>query len=478
MITVDARRCGAGKTTGHNGIYARINKIVSSGDRVLVVVPSIALQHEYVKALPQINFTIINSSDIRTQSTVSALLEAYRSPSTTAMLITHKTFVLNQVHGYNNAYHLIIDEAIDDIINVVDVVYDTTTWQPNLHIDQLFSFSSHIDYETWCADPRETTSWYKMRRLQDPGITTFSDSEAFKRITDPNYELWVTANSWSILTGTTNGSAKVITTLSPHIFHNWASIHIAAAAFNDTVMSLWMKYNNISYEITHQFERHNGNIHLHTTDNPVLPRPNSDKPMRIQISKSMLRRDENLRRQYHDYVQTHSTDRVLSIRNNCFDNLDAQLETRVTHNAHGLNGFRDYTNINIETALIPDTQLVNFLKNNWLVTCSERDADRHIAIMFRGYRFYQIATRGYIRNPDRNPDIPYHIFVLDETAALALVNYFEIAQMHVIQLKYTYQSLGVKPSGRPPKYSNDEQRKQANRERMRAKRASAKKSTQ
>ena len=104
-ISVDARESGSGKTT--DVIYKKLDK-ASSINRIIVIVPSIALQDQYKAAYK--NAKIINST---TSENVQKKLGHALAAEEKIICITHEAWLQSSIpYHYRQYCNLIADEAL------------------------------------------------------------------------------------------------------------------------------------------------------------------------------------------------------------------------------------------------------------------------------------------------------------------------------------------------------------------------------
>lgn len=441
MITIDQRGCGRGKTT--DGIYKRIHANISSQTKTLIVVPGIKLQYQYEKDLDHpikvINSQIYNEDSSDFTSTVQACIFNMKK-GTDIIIITHQTFVKLPITGHKMKYDLIIDEAIDDVIRKTDVAsVNNEAWCPDYDLYNLFEFDNDTTQQIVELTKDDDQEWHQLHQFREPTQGLLSDSPSFRNITDKNYIHHVTSKGWHILNGQDGGTAHVISTLNPEVLRGWRSIYIAAAAFTNTKMFYWMISNDFQYYTPkeYQFEPHEGNIKLFTSDNNKFDWSNNKRKTYPEILKK-----------YHEQVKLHATGNVITIRNNSEKQNMGSTEHRLNHNVHGLNDLQEYKNISLETALIPDPQIKKFITDNWLIKQNKQDQKRAITHMFSAYLFYQVIMRTSLRSKDYNNE-RINIFVLDQHTGVCLMDYFatlsDIGEMDITS------NIPLKKRGQPVK---------------------------
>jgi hypothetical protein len=462
MILIDQRGCGQGKTT--TGIYQKILDNYKNNTKTLIVVPSINLQHQY-KADLDLPITIINSqiyNESNETTTVKAAINSMRRGDM-VIIVTHQTFVKMPTNGYKSNYSLIIDEAIDEIINKTNIAAASSeVWNPDFDLYNIYQFENNLIEKEVELTPEDDTKYHQLYQMREPSASLLSDSPSFKRITDKNYIHYVTSKGWNILNQQTGGNTNVISVLDIEVIMGWNDVYVAAAAFNRTKMYYWMVANNVkTYTPKNlEFVPHDANIKLFTSDNNKFVWSNTKRKSYPEILQN-----------YHNFVNKNRSGKVLTIRNNAEYQSMGSNEWRVNHNVHGMNNLQEYQDISLETALIPDPAIRNFIVDNWLVLENEYQRKRIITHMFSAYLFYQVIMRTKIRSRDYNNE-RINVFVLDQETGVCITDYFsqisEIGEMDITS------NIKVKPRGAPQKYKTEEEKKKQKEiynERKRKKRA-------
>lgn len=448
MIIIDQRRCGAGKTT--NGIYKRIANNIKNNIKTLVVVPSIKLQEQYNVGLDYpisiINSDLYNENSVDFVTTIQATLH-HMKLGTKIIIITHQAFVKLPKTTYKSNYDLIIDEALDDIIRKTSVTIDKTdVWNPDLDLYNLFEFVDSIIEQTVNLDVDNDTDWYQLHQYRQPTQSLVSDSHNFKSITDKNYNHYVTSKGWHTLTGVDGGTVNVISVLSPEVLSNWHSVYIASANFFYSKMGNWFIHNNFEYYTPNEynFSKHTGNIVLHTSHDSKFTWSNTKRQNHPDILQK-----------YHEYVVSVTNTKIITIRNNNELSNLGDIEKNVKHNVHGLNDLDSYCNISLESALIPDNIIKNFIIDNWLTHLSKYEQKHMITHMFSAYLFYQVVMRTKLRSKEYSGE-QINIFVLDQDTGVCLLEYFEITSC--VEMDIT-SHITWKKVGRPVKYMSIEEKR-------------------
>lgn len=415
-ITLDERGCGQGKTT--DGIYKRLYKNQKNNIKSLVVVPSILLQKQYVNDL-DFPVTLINSEHYdptNSTSTVKSTLDSMKAGVNT-IIITHKTFTMMPFSIHRKDYDLIIDEALDEVLKKTIITSaNSDDWNPDYDLYNLFSFENDIIEQMIELSTDDDENWYRLYQERTPSYSLISDSPSFKTITDKNYIHYVTPKGWRVLNNQDGGVANVISTLNPDIFKYYKSVHIAAAAFKKTKMYHWMRANKLFTQTQNRFKKHKGNIKIWASNDNKFNWSNNKRKSKPEIL-----------RDYHDYVNQHSSGEVIAIRNNG-ELKSLKNEIRIGHSVHGLNNkkLQSCNDISLESALVMDSQTRKFVVDNWLsaILSNKHEINRAIIHMQSAYLFYQVIMRTKLRNRDYNGE-RINVFVLDQDTAVCLMDYFE-----------------------------------------------------
>lgn len=450
MITIDERGCGQGKTTQR--IYKRINSNTKCGIKTLVVVPSMQLQEQYddsIEGITVINSDIYNKYHFQYQSTVQALINAMRDGNR-LIIITHQTFMMiPKDNGYKNQYDLIIDEALDDIIDINDITYKKSNWEFNLNLDQLFRLNNNLDMECVTLDD-ENSQWYSFNVNRDTGDSIFNDSPTFNKITDKNYIQYTTAVGWRVLTQESEGVANIISILDPHLIEGWYDVLICAAAFEYTKMCYWMKYYGIEYQIITKFVPHVSNIRLHTDKRIGYRFVKAANKQTIIYSNTLIKRYPQVVKNYHDHINQYRVGDIISVRNNHQKYIKLLDEIRLSHNVHGLNNYQHVKNVNLETALNMHPHKEKFIREIWLSGIHKNKHDRLIYHFHSAYLFYQIIMRTNLRSRSYNNEL-INVFTPDAGIATTLLDYFDEANITHIEMDLL-KGVTMKPinvGGRP-----------------------------
>jgi len=424
-ITIDARQCGAGKTTDpHNGIYARINYNIQFRQPTLLVVGSLNLQQQYYKKYKNQLELIYSAND--STSTVTRCLNSM-SNNKLLICITHQCFKLLPYSELRENYDLIIDETLSNIYDEITVQIkdnDRVEYKWDKHFEIGTRDKEFMDIElqksTICNN-----KFYKLTSLggSDDSI---ANSKLYRQITDPNFDYYITPFNYNIMMGNqiNNKMFHVHCLLNDRLFQKWASIHIAAAAFDKTALYHLFNYYEMPMEFITKFEPHKGNIKLHTCSNSKFKWSNTKRLNNTDILD-----------QFYRYIESVTSNNVLSLKNN---NEKNKLENSIdlTHNVHGINAkeYHDCTDIAMASALLPSKSMASFLKQTLLSHIGDKKEkvletrnQQNIALthFYATYLFYQAIMRCKLRQRDYNNEL-INIFVLDNSTGVAIADYFDL----------------------------------------------------
>jgi hypothetical protein len=386
-ITVDSRGCGEGKTT--TCIYPFIRSAIELNELTLLIVPSIKLQNEYQKEF-QNQITVINGF-----GAVKATLEALINKPTPIVCITQECWLLSQINDViKSQWNLIIDEAI---MPFRSLKYDRR--------GSVFDWSSIIQLNISELQAMDDTNYYPIT-INEPAIDNWTrTSEAIKDLMDPNYTSEMGVKTWDQLqTETGSGRVEIFQQLRIEMVQAWRSIHIAAAAFEHTMMSYWLKHHKLNYTIGIEFIERELPVRFHH----ILG-------LDWSKSKQLDARYNIVQQEYKNYVNQYCRAKgikSLALRNNS-SSMVLDNEQKINHNPHGWNEFRNYTAISLESALNPTKEFSRWLQYR---IGMEYDA---ITLAFSAYLFYQSIMRTCLRNKDNQTEVD--VFVIDEKTLFALM---------------------------------------------------------
>ena len=414
-VTVDSRACGQGKT--YHGIYNKIRHNIKEGKLTMIVAGSIALQEQYKQAFPEM--TIINS-ETSTNSTTSEVLNAMIATKQ-LICITHQCFTLLPISHHRTQYELIIDEAIQNIVQQTPIVvkdnYVIINWEKHFELNESDAeLVSQIRLENLdSAIPVNDTTFIKLTLVgSDEGSLLNS---AYRQITNSNYDHYITLYDFMIMTQQSDSKRKSFgfySLLNNEVFRAWNSIHIAAAAFDKTPMHALMKKIGYDFIITNKFKPHKVYIKFHF---PITP----DK---WKWTNTKRKDNPELLKQMHEYINKTATGPVLALRNKD-EVLKLDNEFALTHNVHGLNKpeYINSTNVSLESALVPPTMLKAFYKAYLLIGYNTNEANRLVDQFHVGYLFYQALGRCKLRDTNYNNEV-INLFVPDQRIMNCIYEYF------------------------------------------------------
>ena len=386
-ITVDSRGCGEGKTT--TGIYPLIHRAIALNELTLLVVPSIKLQDEYQKEF-QNQISIINGF-----GAVAATVTALINKPTPVVCITQECWLRSQINDVvKSQWNLIIDEAINPFRALK---YDRRS--------SVFDWSSIVQLNISELQGMDDTNYYPIT-INEPAIDNWTrTSEAITNLMDPNYTSEMGVKTWDQLhTETGSGRVEIFQQLKIEMVQAWRSIHIAAAAFEHTMMSYWLDHHKLDYAITHQFIQRELPVRFHH----ILG-------LDWSKSKQLDSKYDVVQQEYKNYVNQYCQAKgvkSLALRNNS-SNMVLDNEQKINHNPHGWNEFRNYTAISLESALNPTKEFSKWLQYRIGMEYAA------ITLAFSAYLFYQSIMRTCLRNHNNNTEVD--VFVIDEKTLHALM---------------------------------------------------------
>jgi hypothetical protein len=383
IITVNASRCGAGKTT--QDIYPRIRRLIRNGQRVIAVVPSVKLAIDYQKAIDDSVMIISDGGEGVDKRLISAI--AHRE---NCIVITQAAF-LQHIWSYldRGDYNLILDEVFDP--------FQFT----NYKVDKITEIKTQFQIEPIMV----MGNWFPVTSPPWRDHAAYRESESYRKLTNNNWWAWQSkmdneklhAGEWAQFGLELRKEA---------IMDGWPTIHIAAAKFEDTFLAAWMHKEGLIWQETEKFEPHeNADIVWHTFDFKWSTTKRNDNP--------------ELHEQYRDYVNGHANgDRVISLRNADAKKIVLNNEVEVSHNCHGLNDYRDITRVSIESSLNMHPEQQKWLEEILEMTPAQIKRARTT------YTHYQVIMRCALRVSGSLID-PIHVYSCDETVTFQLTDYFD-----------------------------------------------------
>lgn len=444
-ITVDSRRCGEGKT--YDGSPTAIEdkgRILSTwsnikdrhrlGDRVLVVLPSLALcdayECEFIKFLDKEypmghtnQLAKITSTDF---NNVQAKLHEHLNARCAIIIITQAAFLQSQIpNSPRTDYHLIVDEAI----------------MPYREIAVYHDLACNVDFKwddnsSLLQAPDLAVEWNELRFSNIQGNFITDAAEQTRFLFNPNWRCRVHCDDYVKFNQPIPKTERIsiIQELLPNLFDNWASIWLACAAFEYTFMRHWMDCHNIVWRVHNklQFKPHDVPMNIMGPDD-----------LKFTWSSYKQNNEPELITQFSEQVRTVADkDSVLVLRNNSQNRQIFNSEQRLPHNSAGSNDYSSYKFVSLESALNPTPNMTRFLYdvygigNN--VAGTKLDAV-HMAQTV--YTFYQTVMRSCLRKGEAAT-----VFCLDNRVIMGMSEFFTNMDFAEIRLVRTKE---LKEGGRP-----------------------------
>ena len=379
MIQIDARRCGAGKTHGTDGIIQTIQRYYELGQYCLVVLPSIKIIQQYERELDFIDPVDIQYVDSnRCDNTVQALTE-HMGDRVQIIVTTHKSFTMALwLSGHKRDYNLIIDEEISEL------VCEEKLWENKTTAFTLFdnTITHLLPLEDCNVFAPKWRIMEVSKRVLDNNYTQHPSS-VLQKVTDDNYKNWIIESDYTErLEGPKSGSTSVVRELDAQILRDWMTVRIACANFGSTFMRYWMDKNNLKWSILPgcEFHKHQLPITVHI--------PDCDDSWSI----TKQRNGHWLKAVYSKYaVDQNITDPVLVLRNKIDTSRIFRNEIPLPFNAHGLNDYTSYNKVSLEAAINLTPVMTGWCKEHL-------DMDsQQITIARTGHTFYQVLMRSSLR---------------------------------------------------------------------------------
>lgn len=420
-VIVDARRCGEGKTYDHSPTAIRDKgRILSTwsiikdrwqlSDRVLVVLPSLALSDayeiEFIKYLdrqcPQGHTNQLAKITSTEESNVQAKLHEHMNARCAIIIITQAAFLQSQItHNERNAYHLIIDEAIMPYREIA-VYHDEKCL-----VDFKWDTNSSL-----LPAPDMAVEWMELRfhNLQGNFITDSAEQTRF--LFNANWRCRVHHLDYEKFAGAIpkNLRISIIQELLPTLFDNWISIWLACAAFDYTFMRHWMDMHGIKWMVHNklQFKPHSVPMNIMGPDD-----------LKFTWSSYKQRNEPGLITQFSQQVrQVANQDSVLVLRNNNQTRQVFNNELRLPHNSAGSNDYSNYKFISLESALNPTPNMTRFLYDVYGILSRGGSLD-HVHMAQTVYTFYQTVMRSCLRQ-----GLPATVFCLDNRVIMGMSEFF------------------------------------------------------
>jgi hypothetical protein len=375
MISVNATGCGKGKST-HNQHLIKTNK----DTRFLVIVPSKALADEYGDAGCG---TVIHSSRARDDETPlqslnvrQRIFEAIES-NTRVIVITQKAFLdFPNKHLLCEHRTVLQDEHLE--------VYYTSPWRMANHMTWLPMFEVALaKVDGWFEVSFNTTVAQEFLATED-----FLDNKQFVE------DLLNTPQRIFTNRATLEADSMLFRVISPEIYAGADDVHIACANFTQTRQHhIWSKLFDAEFQISKPFERYmTPNLTVHHAEQRCN-------------SKTFNSKNECIRDAVINYIHAQCSDPVY-IDNNANDTQAGW--SRVNHNCHGINTYRDRKHLAVLSAINYSNLVSTFLHD--IVGMSEAEV-RNALI---GEMAHQVVMRGALRT---NNDSECHIYLMEAELA-------------------------------------------------------------
>lgn len=440
-ITVDSRRCGEGKTydnsptaTYHQGRVLSTWSIIKDrwllGDKCFVVLPSLALCDSYRQEFTQ--HIEQNSAPGKTNQLAVITSEHYENVQRqlheelengcAIIIITQAAFLQSTIPtAYRLQYHLIIDEAI----------------MPYREIPVYHEQACLVDFDwtnnTSLLEAQDgAVEWQELRFHNIKGNFITDNSEITRELFNENWRCRCHQEDYAKFAAPIpkNERMSVIQELRPEIFHHWASIWIACAAFEYTFFAKWMREQSLPYEIHSKlpFRPHEVEINVHGPED------------KFTWSSYKQTNEPELIEQYKEQAtDIAKRDGVLVLRNNRERRQVFHHEQKLPHNSAGSNDYRNYQYVSLESALNITPNLARFLRDVYGI---ERENGLDVAHMAQTvYTFYQTLMRSCLRDGR-----PATVFCLDNRVILGLGEFFTNINYEELRL---VRSKEIKTAGRP-----------------------------
>jgi hypothetical protein len=394
MITIDSRRCGAGKTHGKNGTIDMIKDNISVNENTLIVLPSIKLVDEYAKNFSR-SFKI--TSDVT--SNVQAELQTAVTETYDVVIITHAAFLQSEITpSLKRNYHLIIDEAFDPWR-----FHDYTQEKK----DQIFDWNKLVYSNISWQEPEYSTVMF-----DDMLTNSVTQKSTFIRdISSRNWVNFINTESLNEMLNERQFRINIIQELDPMLLSDWSSVHVAAAMFEKTFMHMWFKKHKIRFTITEAFEMHEETINIHYPDDGD---GGWDWSRNKKTTMAWLHTEFK-----NHFSKTIGDTKYLRLKNN-IDVRCSQHEKTCPHNAAGINDYSEIESVVLESALNPSPEMGKWLQDIADNHLPKEDRKNAVFAARTGYTYYQVLMRCCLRK-----NLPADVYVIDKRAVRQLVLYFE-----------------------------------------------------
>lgn len=417
IITVDARECGAGKTHGTNGIISRIKYNLVNGRKTIVCLPSIILMNEYKKEIP---VALCIRSDI--DDNVQKSLHNAINDNMPLIIITHKAFLDSEIpYSLRNNYDLIIDEAIDP--------WRIETYEQEEN-HKVLNWKEFVDYEKLQTAPIEGEDYVLLSINNDILSNSVTrDNGLIRNLTSYNWTHYAKEELIKLMINGERTKINIISELDPLILTDWNHVHIAAAYYQKTFMSWWMRKHSIKYKIVNKFTPHKVRPKIH------YPEDGNGGYAWSRNKKSSM---DWLQNQFYSYVDEKIGDnKAIRLKNKIDKSGIVKYETNLPHNVAGMNEWRDYKYVILESSLNATPELEAWFRETLIHFCNykERNKTEINEAIFgarTGYIYYQTLMRSALRDGNE-----CEIFVIDKRALNEVMDYFEMKEEDIIEWKPT-----------------------------------------
>lgn len=360
---INAAGCGKGKSTDNKTLLT-----TNRSDKFLVVVPSIALANEYAQY--GITITSDNSSNVK-----QGIAHAIRLNSR-IIIITQKAFI-----DYENK-SLLCNNRI--------ILQDE-------HLEPLYTCKWQMDNHTGWLDMFELSplpnNWFEVK-LNIPRINEYLQTEDMLDNKQFVHDLIATPQRIITNKPTIDIDSVLLRVISPEIYTGALQVHIACANFKATRQYyLWNNMFSETFVFTREFELYNTpNLTIHFAEQE-------------RNSKTFNRSNDSIRNKFIEYVSEITTDAVY-VDNNVYENIDGW--SRVKHNCHGVNEFRNKKHIVVASAINYNNLIIGFLQEFAHMTTQQ------IRFSLIGEIAHQVIMRGTLRVNNTNE---CHVYVMETEVA-------------------------------------------------------------
>jgi hypothetical protein len=395
MITIDSRRCGAGKTHGKNGTINRIKYNRAANENSLIVLPSIKLVDKYAENFSR-SFKITSDVTVNVQAELQkAITEMYD-----VVIITHAAFLQSEITpSLKRNYHLIIDEAFDPWR-----FHDYTQEKK----DQIFDWNKLVYSNISWQEPEYSTVMF-----DDMLTNSVTRKSTFIRdISSRNWVNFINTESLNKMLDERQFKINIIQELDPMLLSDWESVHVACAMFEKTFMHMWFKKHKIRFTITEAFEKHKETLNVYYPDSGTYE-GGWDWSRNKKTTMAWLHTE------FKDHFsKTIGDTKYLRLKNN-IDVRHNEWETSCPHNAAGSNDYKEIESVVLESALNPSPEMGKWLQDI-ADTYLNQDQDKGVYAARTGYTYYQVLMRCCLRK-----NLPADVYVIDRRAVSQLCDYFD-----------------------------------------------------